>query len=156
MPDPTPESESDAPDLAALVPEPCLLAEDILAIGLAEREHWQRHASTAEHSLGKADWSLPFLVVRTHLETIDGVELLFVLLAMRHEDEDQTGAIFGEFACTPALYEQHVKTFGLERPVPREAEGPVDGMPTPAELNDHAWTALLTGGDPDDEDSYPF
>ena len=50
------------------------------------------------YGMGKADWDLPFLVVRTHAEEVDGEELRFALVAMRPDDEDAGGALFGELA----------------------------------------------------------
>lgn len=160
MPDESPMPESDDPTAyyTALVREPCLLAEDVVEIAMAEPETWSRFASTAEHSLGKADWALPFLVVRTHTERVDETELLFVLLAMRHEDEDQRGALFGEFACSPPLYARLVKRVGLERPVPRTADGFADGVPSPYALDEESWADLLGSADAtdDDGDDIPF
>mgnify|MGYP003353846076 CR=1 FL=1 len=72
---------------AALVREPCLLAEDLVAIALEEPDVWARFASTAEHSMAKADWSLPFLVIRTHTEVVDEAELLFVLRSEEHTSD---------------------------------------------------------------------
>ena len=134
---------------AALVREPCLLAEDLIGIALAEPDAWQRFASTAEHSMGKADWALPFLVVRTHVEQVEDDELVFVLVAMRPEGEDGQGALFGEFACSPTLYAKTVKRFGLERPVPRTADGFEDGTLPPDEHDERAWAELL-------DDDIPF
>jgi hypothetical protein len=133
-----------------LVREPCLLATDLLAIGHAEPDTWRRFASTAEYSMCRADWYLPFLVVRTHTEEVDGSELVFVLLAMRPEDEDQEGVLFGELACSPGLYARHVKRFGLERPVPREARFTFADQMAPSELDRIGWKELLDP-DPDDD-----
>lgn len=142
-----PRPSDDGTYFERLVREPCLLAEDVIMISVREREPWRRFASTAEHSLWKADWSLPFLVVRTHDETVDDETLRFVLLAMRHEDEDHAGAIFGELACSPAIYDELVKEYGLERPVPREARGAHDDVPTPDEMDEQSWRELLGGGE---------
>jgi hypothetical protein len=98
----------------------------------------------------RADWYLPFLVVRTHTEEVDGSELVFVLLAMRPEDEDQEGVLFGELACSPGLYARHVKRFGLERPVPREARFTFADQMAPSELDRIGWKELLDP-DPDDD-----
>ena len=158
MPDESPLPPSDDPTAyyAGLVREPCLLAEDVVAIALAEPETWSRFASTLEHSMGKAEWNLPFIVVRTHTEVVDGTELLFALLAMRHEDEDQMGAIFGEFACSPALYARHVKRYGLERPVPRRADGFDAGVATPYELDEMRLYLLLDDEDDAESDGLPI
>jgi len=150
MPDPSPIPDPDdlPAHLAGLAHEPCLLAEDVLMISHREPELWRRHAVTADHSMGKADWDLPFVVVRTHTETIDGVEVLFALLAMRAEDEEPGGALFGELACSPALFSELVKDVALPRPVPREAEPPLEGLPTPLELDESMWALLLGDDDP--------
>lgn len=142
-----PHPSDDETYFERLVKEPCLLAEDVVMISVRDPEPWRRFASTAEHSLWKADWSIPFLVVRTHDETVDDQTLRFVLLAMRHEDEDFPGAIFGEFACSPAIYDEFVKEFGLERPVPREAKGTPADAPTPDEMDERGWRELLEGGE---------
>lgn len=147
---PTHDPDQPIDDFRDLVREPCLLAEDLLEVSRREPDAWRRFASTAMHSMGKADWDLPFLVVRTHAEEVDGAELLFALVAMRPEDEDTGGALFGELACSPALYDALVKDFALERPVPREAADPLRGMPSPGEMDALAWSALL-----DDEDGAP-
>ena len=62
------EDEPDDASYRDLVLEPCLLAEDMIAVSQREPEAWRRFASTAEHSMGKADWGLPLLVIRSHLE----------------------------------------------------------------------------------------
>ena len=144
---PTHDPDQPIDDFRDLVREPCLLAEDLLEVSRREPDAWRRFASTAMHSMGKADWDLPFLVVRTHAEAVDGEELVFALVAMRPEDEDAGGALFGELACSPALYDELVKDYALERPVPREAADPLRGMPSPGEMDALAWSALLDGED---------
>ena len=157
--DTPPDQQPDAADgadaaaaFAALVREPCLIYDDLVEIAIAEPETWKRFASTAEHSLWKADWSAPFFVVRTHREDVDGQELVFVLVAMKHEDEDEGGAIFGEFACSAALYDQRVKEYAVPNAIPRRAHGFEQGAMTPSERDDMHIEALLEG----DRREWPF
>lgn len=160
MSDPAPHDDRHADDrpepiadARRLTQVPCLLGDDLVEIAKAEPKIWRRHASTAEHSMFKADWSIPFLVIRTRKEKVKGRALLFVLVAMRPEDEEQRGALFGEFACTPKRFKRAVKRFGMERGLPRRADG-FAFAPAPSEMDAMAWSALLD--DEDDGDDLPF
>lgn len=144
------QSDDDRPeerdDFAHLVQERCLLANDVITIAKAEPKHWRRHGATLEYSMAKADWSQPFVVVRTRVEKVKGRKLVFALLAMPHEDEDDHSVLFGEFACTRKRFKRTVKRFGFERPFPRRADG-FAMVPSPAELDEMLLACLLAGDD---------
>ncbi len=119
------DPKTDEPAFEDLVQEPALLAADLEEIQAREPELWHRFSSTGEYATAYADWELPYLVVRTHVEEIDCVPVRFCLLAMRPHPkyECEVPMMFGEIALSPALYDELVKPYGLLGPVPRTARG---------------------------------
>lgn len=118
-----------------------------------------------------ADDHEPVMVSRTHREVHDGQELVFALLVFRRDTGiDQycempwmlPSVLFGEIACSVALYEELVREVGVTRPLPQEARLPSEYAPTPEEEDDAKWAELLN--DPDalergsscEDDDFPF
>lgn len=133
---------------------PCLLTEDIKAISYREPDNYRDWCITADFSLDFAEEGVPAMVSRTHCEVHDGQELLFALLVFKRatDAENDTpwclpSVLFGEIACTPALYEELVREIGVTRPLPQQAHLPSKYAPTPEEADDAKWAALLN--DPD-------
>lgn len=135
---------SDSYDFSTLVQEPCFMDADLKTIRLLEPELWERFASTLEYSMAHADLELPLLIVRKHIELVDGRDVVLCLLAMRPAvSSDGAGVLFGEVAMMPATYESYVKTFGVCAPTPRLAR-PVDpASESPQQRDDAHWRRLL-------------
>ena len=111
--------------------------------------------------LRHCDSEQPIMVSRTHRETHDGQELVFVLLVFRPQGwmPMMPSVLFGEIALSPGLYDELVREIGMYRPLPQEAKVPDQYEQTPDEAEDEHWAALLNGQcqeAEDDEFELPF
>ncbi|MGI9116009.1 MAG: hypothetical protein ACR2JV_00020 [Gaiellales bacterium] len=108
------------------------------------------------------------MVSRTHREVHDGQELIFALLVFRRSEQVECemswmlpSVLFGEIACSVALFEKLVRQIGVPRPLPQEARLPSKYELTPQEQEDAKWADLLNDPDalkrePSCDDDIPF
>lgn len=150
---PDPDKPLALPRPRPLVQVPGFLPEDLDAMAFAEPANYEAHCITAQHSLMKADDDAPILVSRTHVEVVDGQEIMFCLLVFWPDDDfaSQPGVLFGEIGISPALYTRLVRDIGRRRPLPQKARIPDEYDETPQEREDAKWAELLGGSGDDAE-----
>jgi hypothetical protein len=156
-----PDSPLPLPKPRTLLREPGFLAEDLRQIAFREPDNYRHWCITADHMLNHCDSDQPIMVSRTHRETHDGQELLFVLLVFRPQTwmPMMPSVLFGEIALSPELYDELVREIGTYRPLPQKAKVPDQYEQTPEELEDERWAELLNGQcrvEEDDEFEMPF